>query len=118
MTKFEEQEVKKIRLIIVKWFDWLIDKNVMGKKPEIIRDKLKDKIIRGISRLFQTKEEERKKKKHNSRINKGRINREIRTLFETGKVKEKNKNKKAVKDNISRHVRILFEQEKEEDYYD
>ena len=116
MTKFEEQEIKKIRLIIVKWFDWLIDKNVMGKKPEIIRDKLKDKIIRDISRLFQTKEEERKKKKHNSRINKGRINRDIRTLFETGK--EKEKNKKAVKDNISRDVRILFEQEKEEDYYD
>ena len=116
MTKFEEQEIKKIRLIIVKWFDWLIDKNVMGKKPEIIRDKLKDKIIRDISRLFQTKEEERKKKKHNSRINKGRINRDIRTLFETGK--EKEKNKKTVKDNISRDVRILFEQEKEEDYYD
>ena len=118
MTKFEEQEIKKIRLIIVKWFDWLIDKNVMGKKPEIIRDKLKDKIIRDISRLFQTKEEERKKKKHNSRINKGRINRNIRTLFETGKEKEKKKNKKTVKDNISRDVRILFEQEKEEDYYD
>ena len=117
MTKFEEQEIKKIRLIIVKWFDWLIDKNVMGKKPEIIRDKLKDKIIRDTSRLFQTKEEERKKKKHNSRINKGRINRNIRTLFETGKEKEK-KNKKTVKDNISRDVRILFEQEKEEDYYD
>ena len=117
MTKFEEQEIKKIRLIIVKWFDWLIDKNVMGKKPEIIRDKLKDKIIRDISRLFQT-EEERKKKKHNSRINKGRINRDIRTLFETGKEKEKKKNKKTVKDNISRDVRILFEQEKEEDYYD
>ena len=115
MTKFEEREIKKIRLIIVKWFDWLIDKNVMGKKPEIIRDKLKDKIIRDISRLFQTKEEERKKKKHN-RINKGRINRDIRTLFETGK--EKEKNKKTVKDNISRDVRILFEQEKEEDYYD
>ena len=116
MTKFEEQEIKKIRLIIVKWFDWVIDKNVMGKKAEIIRDKLKDKIIRDISRLFQTKEEERKKKKRNSRINKGRINRDIRTLFETGK--EKEKNKKTVKDNISRDVRILFEQEKEEDYYD
>ena len=92
MTKFEEQEIKKIRLIIVKWFDWLIDKNVMGKKAEIIRDKLKDKIIRDTSRLFQTKEEERKKKKHNSRINKGRINRDIRTLL-----KQEEKNKKQLR---------------------
>ena len=92
MTKFEEQEIKKIRLIIVKWFDWLIDKNVMGKKPEIIRDKLKDKIIRDTSRLFQTKEEERKKKKRNSRINKGRINRDIRTLL-----KQEEKNKKQLR---------------------
>ena len=92
MTKFEEQEIKKIRLIIVKWFDWLIDKNVMGKKAEIIRDKLKDKIIRDTSRLFQTKEEERKKKKRNSRINKGRINRDIRTLL-----KQEEKNKKQLR---------------------
>ena len=92
MTKFEEQEIKKIRLIIVKWFDWVIDKNVMGKKAEIIRDKLKDKIIRDISRLFQTKEEERKKKKRNSRINKGRINRDIRTLL-----KQEEKNKKQLR---------------------
>ena len=92
MTKFEEREIKKIRLIIVKWFDWLIDKNVMGKKAEIIRDKLKDKIIRDTSRLFQTKEEERKKKKRNSRINKGRINRDIRTLL-----KQEEKNKKQLR---------------------
>ena len=92
MTKFEEQEIKKIRLIIVKWFNWLIDKNVMGKKAEIIRDKLKDKIIRDTSRLFQTKEEERKKKKRNSRINKGRINRDIRTLL-----KQEEKNKKQLR---------------------
>ena len=32
MDKFEEQEKKKIRQIIRKWFDWLINKIVMGKK--------------------------------------------------------------------------------------
>ena len=37
--------MNKIRAIIRKWFDWLINTNVMGKKPELIRDKLKDKII-------------------------------------------------------------------------
>ena len=42
---FEKQEMNKIRAIIRKWFDWLINTNVMGKKPELIRDKLKDKII-------------------------------------------------------------------------
>ena len=42
---FEKQEMNKIRAIIRTWFDWLINTNVMGKKPELIRDKLKDKII-------------------------------------------------------------------------
>ena len=49
---------------------------------------MKDKIIRDISRLFQTKKE-REKKKHNGRINKDRIIRGTRTLFETIKEKEK-----------------------------
>ena len=42
----------------------------MGKKPKIIRDKLKDKIINVIWTLFETEEEkeERKRKKHNERI--------------------------------------------------
>ena len=57
MDKFEEQEMKKIRPMIRKWSDWLINKNVMREKPEIIRDKLKDQIIRDISRLFETKKE-------------------------------------------------------------
>ena len=57
MDKFEEQEMKKIRPMIKKWSDQLIYKNVMGEKPEIIRDKLKDQIIRDISRLFETKKE-------------------------------------------------------------
>ena len=30
MDKFEEQDMKKIRPIMRKWFDWLINKNMMG----------------------------------------------------------------------------------------
>ena len=37
---------------------------MIRKKPEIVRDKLKDNIIRDISRRFETKKEERKKNKH------------------------------------------------------
>ena len=43
MDEFEEQKMKKIRPIIRKYFHRLINKNVIGKKPEIIRDKLKIK---------------------------------------------------------------------------
>ena len=45
MDKFEDQEMKKIRPIKRNWFDRLIKPNVIGKKPKIIRNKLKDKII-------------------------------------------------------------------------
>ena len=83
--------MKEIRPIIRKWFDRLINKNVMGKKPKIIRDRLKDKIINDIKRLFDYEKEERKKKKQNEKI---------------------------IKDNIIRDIRILFEQGKEEDYYE
>ena len=55
MDKFEEQIMKKIRPIITKWFDQVINKNVMGKKPKIISDKLKDKIFNDIWILFETK---------------------------------------------------------------
>ena len=55
MDKFEEQEMKKTRPIIRKWFDQLINKNVMEKNPKIIRDKLKDKIINNIRTLFEPK---------------------------------------------------------------
>ena len=48
MDKFEEEQVKKIRSVIRKLFDRLINKNVIEKKPKIIRDKLKDKIIHDI----------------------------------------------------------------------
>ena len=51
-NKFEEQKMKKRRPIIRKRFDRLINKNVMEKKPETIRDKLEDNIITDISRLF------------------------------------------------------------------
>ena len=57
----------------------------MGKKPKIIRDNLKDKIINDIWTLFETEEEKddrKKNKKHNERIIKDRIIRDIRTLFE------------------------------------
>ena len=61
----------------------------MGKKPEIIREKLKNKIIRHISRLFETKKEERKKKKHNGRINKDRIVIDTRQFLKQKKKKKK-----------------------------
>ena len=35
----------------------------MGKKPKIIRDKLKDKILNDIWALFETKETEDRKKR-------------------------------------------------------
>ena len=78
MDTFEKQEMNKIRSIIRKWFDRLINTNVMGKKPELIRDKLKDKIIWDISRCFETKKEKRKKKKYNGRINKDKTIRDIK----------------------------------------
>ena len=86
MDEFEEQKMKKIRPIIRKCFHRLINKNVIGKKPEIIRDKLKNKVIIDISRIFETKKEEQKKKNnHNGRIKRNIIIRAIRTLFETEK---------------------------------
>ena len=36
---------------------------VREKKPKIIRDKLKDKVIRDIGTLFETKEEKKERKK-------------------------------------------------------
>ena len=38
------------------WFDRLVKQNVIGKKPKIIRDKLKDKMIYDIRKLFETEE--------------------------------------------------------------
>ena len=54
--------MKKVRPIIRNWLDQLIEQNVMGNKPKIIRDKLKDKVITDIHKLFETKEEKDKKR--------------------------------------------------------
>ena len=61
MDKFEEQIMKKIRPVITKWFDQVINKNVMGKKPKLIRDELKDKIFNDIWTLFETKNKKERK---------------------------------------------------------
>ena len=55
--KFEEQEMKKIKPIIKNWFDQSIVQNVKGNKTKIITDKLNNKIIADILKLFETKEE-------------------------------------------------------------
>ena len=90
LDKFEEQEMKKRRLIMRKWFNRLIKQSVMGKKPKIKRDKLKDKRINDIGRLFETEKEKKdRKKKHNKNV---------------------------IKDGIIRGIRALFEPRKEEDY--
>ena len=54
MDKLEEQEMKKVRSI---------KQNVMGEKPKIIRDKLKDKIINDIWTLFEAEQEKEDRKK-------------------------------------------------------
>ena len=71
---FEEQEMKKIRLIIRDLFDKSVKRNMMRNKPKVIKDKLKDKTFRDIWTLFETREEEKerkeleKKKEHNERL--------------------------------------------------
>ena len=63
----------------------------MEKKPKIVWVKLKENIINDIWTLFETKKEkeERKKKNCNDKINKHRMIREIKKLFEQ-EVKEEN----------------------------
>ena len=63
LDKFEEHEMKKIQAIIRNWFIWWIKQSVMGKKPNIIRDKLKDKIINNIWGLFNIEKEKEDRKK-------------------------------------------------------
>ena len=60
MDTFQQQEMKKIRQIKKYWFDQLIKQSVRGKKPKIIRDKLKDKII---SDTWKQKKKKKKEKK-------------------------------------------------------
>ena len=57
LDKVEEQEMKNIRQIIISWFDQSIVQNVMGNNSIMIRDRLKDKMITDILKLFKTKEE-------------------------------------------------------------
>ena len=60
MDKPEEHEMKKITPIIRNWFDRLIKQSVKGKKQKIIGDKLKEKKVNDIWRLFATEKEDRK----------------------------------------------------------
>ena len=72
MDKFEYLQMEKIRPIKRKWLDWLINPNVMGKKPEIIR--LKKKHNGRINNNRIKKRETTKKKEHNEgSIKNGRI---------------------------------------------
>ena len=61
MDKFEEQEMKKIKPIIWKCFDWLINKNVMAKKRKAIRDKLKHRTFNNFWILFGKKRRKKEK---------------------------------------------------------
>ena len=80
--------MKKIRSIIRNWLDQLIKQKVMVKKPKIIRDKLKDKLINDIWILFDTaKEKQDRKKKQNEKTIKDVIIRDMRILFEREKKK-------------------------------
>ena len=80
--------MKKIRPIIRNWLDQLIKQKVMVKKPKIIRDKLKDKLIKDIWILFDTaKEKQDRKKKQNEKTIKDVIIRDMRILFEREKKK-------------------------------
>ena len=45
MDNCEEQEMKNIRPILRKWFDWLFNKNEIEKKLKITRYNLKHNII-------------------------------------------------------------------------
>ena len=88
MDKFEEKEMKEIRPIIRNLFDESIKQNVMRNRSKIIRNKLKDKIIRDTWTLYETEEEKKerkdleKKKEHNERLNKDGIIRDIMAHFE------------------------------------
>ena len=64
MDKFKEQEMKKIRPTKKTCYDRLIKQTMVGKKkPKIIRDILKDKIIRDTWTLLETEEEKEERKK-------------------------------------------------------
>ena len=79
----------------------------MGKKPiikpKIIRDKLRNKLIRDIWKLLDAEKKKKKEKRSKMKKKRGII---------------KKQNKKIIKYNITRDIKILFEPEKEEDYYE
>ena len=63
MDKFEEHEMKKIRPIIGNLFDWLIKQSVVGKIPNIIRDKFKEKKLMIFGDFLILNKEKKKQKK-------------------------------------------------------
>ena len=87
----EEQELKKTRPIIRNRFDRLIKQSVIGKKPKIIRDELKDRIIDWYLEKFGN--------------------------WKKNKTGKRRRREKIIEDDIIRDIRIFFEQEKEEDLW-
>ena len=70
IDKFEEQEMNKKDQL--QEIGFIRKQNVIGKKPKIIRDNLKDKIIKDIWTFFETTKE----------IIKDNLIRNTRKLFE------------------------------------
>ena len=99
---FEEQETKEIRPIIRNRFDKLIKQNVLKNKPKIIRDILKDKIMKDI---FDTKTKKEKKRKKNEY----RIIRDIRTLFDIRKKRKEKEDERLIKDGTIRDNYVEYE---------
>ena len=98
----EEQETKEIRPIIRNQFDKLIKQNVLKNKPKIIRDILKDKIMKDI---FDTKTKKEKKRKKNEY----RIIRDIRTLFDIRKKRKEKEDERLIKDGTIRDNYVEYE---------
>ena len=63
MDQFEEHEMKKIRPIIGNLFDWLIKQSVVGKIPNIIRDKFKEEKLMIFGDFLILNKEKKKQKK-------------------------------------------------------
>ena len=62
--KSEEQEMKKIKPIKKNWYVSSLNKGKRReKKPKIIRDKLKDKIVNNIWTIFEIEEEKEDRNK-------------------------------------------------------
>ena len=72
VDKLEDQEMKTISSI---------KQNVMGEKPKIIRDKLKDKIMI-FGHFLKPKKKKIEEKKQNEKKIKNKIITDVRTLFQ------------------------------------